>query len=106
MSKSKESKPSEFYLGEIRRLKAENRNLKKRIRQLEKSEIMHDSFTGDEDDDNIQVLPIGNSNNRLPEICPDCSKGYLIEKNLIGRIYDECSTCGYRSSVKRHEKPE
>lgn len=100
MAKSPEGRDKEYYLGEIRKLKAENRNLKKRIRQLEKSEALYDNFI---EESEIPDLPIGNSNEKLPNPCLSCGKGFMIEKNIIGRTYEECAICGDRTPVKKYE---
>ncbi len=92
MAKPREGKDSEFYLGEIRSLKAENRNLKKRLRQLEKREHLV------EEQELAQIIEEVVIKKQR---CEDCSKGFLEEKEVLGRYWQECNTCHFRTKVRK-----
>jgi hypothetical protein len=98
MAKSKEGKGSEYYLGIIRKLKSENRNLKKRLKQLEKREHFYED--NEEDDDDIIELPVGEENEVYTKRCNECGKGMLKTFEIVGRVFETCETCGYRKKIK------
>lgn len=95
MAKSKDGKDSEFYLGQIRKLKAENRNLKKRLKHLERREH---AFEISDDDEDVPDLPIGNQEKII--ICDECFKGHFDEFEIMGKIFLTCTTCGHRKRLK------
>lgn len=96
MAKSKEGRGSdEYYLGIIRKLKSENRNLKKKIKQLSKRE----HFYEDDNDDDIPELPSGQANAKLKELCESCGKGFLEEIEIIGRYFKKCNICEFRTKA-------
>lgn len=88
MAKSKEAKEDEFYKSIIRSQKKEIKSLKQRIRQLEKFEHLNNS--SDEEDEPLERL----------KQCPECGKGFIKEMDLVGRLFEVCSLCDYRSKVK------
>lgn len=91
MSKSKEARPEEFYKSQIRNLKKENDQLRKRIRQLE-------STPKSEKQTKLgQALIKGLSE----DVCPSCGKGALEQIEFVGRIFDTCNICSYRSKARR-----
>lgn len=94
MARSKESKPEEFFLGQIRELKAENKALRRRIRQLEKREHQYE-----ETDEEIPNLPVGEQNNKQL-YCASCGKGKLEILEVLGRVFSTCSICGDRKKLK------
>lgn len=99
MGKVKHSKDAEFYLGQIRQLKSENRNLRKRIRQLEKMEHMFEENQGSDPEDEEQQENI----KEAKIMCPRCNKGYLEIKNVIDIQFEQCSRsgCFYSKRVKK-----
>ena len=97
MARSKEGKKDEFYLSQIRALKSENRNLKKRIKQLEKRQHQYEDSQYDEEIE----LPIGEQNKEFEPICPECFKGKMESVSIVGRIFSQCSICGYRTKATK-----
>ncbi len=95
MAKSKEGRPSEHYLAEIRKLRSENRNLKKRLKRLERKEHIFDE---QDEEDLIQELPIGES--QRPLGCMECGKGEIKTFELMGKVYGTCTVCGDRKRLK------
>lgn len=91
MAKSREGKDSEYHLGIIRKQKAEIRNLKKRIRRLEKDVMLGDYISDDED-----VEPV-----EIKARCPECSKTSITQLVLVGRSFNICESCGYRSKATK-----
>lgn len=91
MAKPKEGKENEFYLGQIRELKAENRNLKKRIRELEKREHFYDDKDLEDIIDEVIIKK---------EQCPECFRCTLEDKLVINRHWKQCSICGWRDKAK------
>ncbi len=95
MSKPKESKNVEFYLGQIRQLQKENKQLNRIIKSLKKQQhLYHDNKLDDIDDVESEIL--------LPpktKRCPDCCKSNLIEFELIGRKFERCDLCGFRKKI-------
>jgi len=87
MSKSKEGRPEEFYKSQIRSLKKENNYLRKRIKQLENL-VSEPEETEEEE---INKLPL----------CPKCDKHAIQEMEFVGRVFDVCQNCSYRSKVKK-----
>lgn len=85
MTRSRNHKSSEDYLGLIRQLKSENRQLKKRIKQLEKQ-----FYT--------KIEKIEEENPKL-ELCPSCGKGTLDCVVVAGRTFTRCDTCEYRTKA-------
>lgn len=71
---------------QIRELKSINRHLMKRLKKLDRG-FKYDEIY-DEDD-------VSNKN-----MCPDCSRGELIEIFIINRKLTRCEICGYRRTEK------
>lgn len=92
MGKVKHAKDDEFLKGQIRSLKSENRNLKKRIRRLEK-DLMLGSYLGDREDDN-------EPEQKEPD-CSNCGKGVLNQVIIVDRSFSVCDTCGWRSRARK-----
>jgi hypothetical protein len=96
MAKSKDSKSSEFYLGQIRDLKKQVKSLQARLKQLERQEHKYNDQQ-DLIDEIIPELPMGNQQ-KLP--CVSCGKGVLEEFEIMGRVYGTCNICGDRIKLK------
>lgn len=94
MAKSKEGRQDEFYLAQIRELRATVKSLKRRIRQLEKREHQFE----DDDTDDLPELPTGEQNKLLH--CPECGKGKMEAFELLGRVFSTCNICGHRIKLK------
>lgn len=89
MAKSKHGKPDEYHLGEIRQLKAENKQLKRRLQQLERAKhIYHDLQDVLEPEEKPKK-----------EMCKVCTRGELEELIIVGRLFQRCTICDYRSKA-------
>lgn len=85
--RQKNHKEEEHLLGEIRKLKSENRNLRKRLKQLER--YPNNNYEKEE---------------RIKEkvsICNNCGKGELKEIIVVGRKIVKCELCDYRSKATK-----
>ena len=101
MSRSKEARPDEVLLGELRALRKENKALKKRLRQLEKSEHIVKELKLDlESSQEVERDKVLRDESPKLEICPECYKGKLITFNIINRVWSECDLCNYRTKTK------
>lgn len=76
---------------ENKNLREENKSLKRQIRMLEKKEHIYDEAPFREPE------PIEEPTRKRR--CEDCGKGYLEEKNVLGRYWSECDNCSWRSKV-------
>jgi len=91
MAKSKESREEEFYRGQIRQLKAENKSLKRRIKELEKRKHLYNERDLDEVSEFQEELKL--------ESCPDCTRGTLREVLILDRMFKVCDVCKYRTKA-------
>lgn len=90
MAKSKNHKEDETLLGELRQLRAENKALKRRLKQVEKRQHTFDKADDIEDfSDRKSSLPIAAT-------CTDCGKGFITEVDLGARILYKCGVCQWR----------
>lgn len=94
MARNKHSKENEYYLGEIRQLKSENKKLKRRLRDLEKREHNFDHV-----EDEIEI-------EQVKAKCQSCGKGDLEEISLLNRIWQSCTLCLWRSKAKIIDKKD
>lgn len=96
MAKSREGRPIEFYLSQIRELEAENKSLRRRLKNLEKKEHI---FDDNKDNEEPTELPIGEQNNKQLR-CTSCGKGSLEIFEVMGRVFSTCPICGNRVKLK------
>lgn len=92
MARSKEGKPREYHLGELRKLKAENRALKKRLKQLEKHQHQYETHTDPDPEVSTETELTTNTH----KSCPDCGKSKLIEFSILDKVFLICNLCGHR----------
>ena len=98
MPKNRDRSSDEWYRGKIRELEKENRQLKKRIKQLEKydknQETVHEILKEHETHlRRLAELEVSN----YEDMCPSCFKGKLVKKiTLRGKDYFECASCEHR----------
>lgn len=92
MSKSRQKSHSEteHLRGEIKRLKSENRNLRKRVKELDKRAHFYEEIADEIIED---VKP--------KDTCKHCGKGVLSEIDLVHVILTKCDVCDYQ----RRRKP-
>ena len=90
MPKNREAKPDEWYKSQIRHLKKENAQLRKKLAQLEDNltESAIDDFPKETVDYDTKCEP-----------CNECGKGILIEITVVGRKFKRCDQCSFRTKA-------
>lgn len=91
MPKKKEKDGVEYYKGKFREADKEVRNLRKRLKQLERSKHIYESFI---EEPKLEI------EEDKPRKCPECAKGDLEEFDIVGRIFERCKICEYRKKIK------
>lgn len=86
--KQREKSEVEHLRGQIRKLESENRQLRKRIRVLDKKAHFYEDITADVAEDII-----------IKNNCPSCSKGNLIILDLKHVVFEQCDSCEYRKKL-------
>lgn len=76
---------------ENKTLRETNKSLQRKIKQLQKKEHIYDEAPFREPESMESLIVI--------EKCPDCARGNLIEKNVLGRYWKDCDFCHYRTKV-------
>ena len=89
MPKHKESRPEEFYKAQIRNLKKENQQLRRKIKELENRL----AFTSD-------ILPEEVEESEKQK-CTHCNKGYFKELVIVDRLIKVCESCGFRTKAEK-----
>lgn len=84
---------------ELEDLRAENRRLKKVIRQLQKSAHIYNNIK-----DLVQEIPQEKEDAKL--ICDSCGKGEVVILDLGARKVLSCSLCEHREVLKDGSKKE
>jgi cytochrome c-type biogenesis protein CcmH/NrfG len=92
MPKKRDKNSDEFYRGRIRELEKENRQLLKRVRQLEKTEHMFEEALLSDEEIVIEEVP-------KKRMCKHCYKGTLKEYTVLDRVFEECDLCEYRKKI-------
>lgn len=91
-NKKRHGKESEYHLGIIRELRKEIKNLKQRIKQLERLEYNYLQNKQPKDyeykEEKVKLMK-----------CPRCENNSLEQRLIVGRVVDIC-ICGYRSKAK------
>lgn len=96
MARSKSHKDDENLRGEIRELKAQNKALKKRLRQLEKNKHIWEEYLVEEEDRSERKQ-------NKQDMCPECGDGTLVYVDLGIKHLFSCSVCTYRTKAKDKE---
>lgn len=100
MAKPKESKEQELFLGEIRRLKSENKSLRKRLRQLEKNaHIVKELKLNQEADEEAERDKFLVNETPQLEICPNCARRGISDLIIYDRLFKVCCHCKHRSKA-------
>lgn len=92
MAKSKHGRSQEFYLGEIRKLKSENKSLKRRLKDLQKHEHMYE-------DNQLLEEEVPDCKVSLKEKCSECNEGFIEEMIILDRLIYKCTKCLWRSKA-------
>jgi len=83
--KNKERSETEYFKGQIRKLESENRQLKKRLKVLEKRSHFYEDIA----DTAAEEITIKHN-------CPACRKGNLIILDLKYVCFETCDMCEHR----------
>lgn len=93
-NKKRHGKESEYHLGIIRELRKEIKNLKQRIKQLERLEYNYLQNKQPKDyeykEEKVKLMK-----------CPNCNHGNLFEKYIVGRKFKQCDYCIYRTKSEK-----
>lgn len=91
MSKTRRKNRSEaeHLNGQIRKLESENRQLKKRLKALDKKSHFYEELVNEVSDDV-----------ELKNVCQACFKGTLSEHDFKHIIITKCDNCKYQKSKK------
>lgn len=87
-------KDVEYERGIIRELKSEIKNLKQRIKQLQRLEY---NYTQSKN----QPRYIPETPKEKLVICSNCKSDYLEARIVAGRTFDSCPSCKYRSKATK-----
>lgn len=90
MPKNREAKPDEYFRSQIRHLKKENAQLRRKIHELENrlAIVPEAELVMEEADYDTKCEP-----------CTECGKGILIEITVVGRKFSHCDNCSYRTKA-------
>lgn len=88
-TKNKNHSEIEFLRGENKKLKSENRQLRKLLKQLEKHEHMYNSTPEVPEEPEVKLIQ-----------CGECMRGHFVEMEIMGKVYGTCSICGHRKRLK------
>lgn len=92
MAKKKDDNEIDRLEEQIRELKSLNRSLMKRLRKVDrhyKEVINEPEETSTEEEKGTK------------RSCPQCTRGEITEVNLLGRVFERCSVCDWRSKTKK-----
>lgn len=89
MAKSKEGREDEYYKGIIREQRSEIKRLKRKIRELEKENLLYEH----DDEESIE-------REEKTKTCPkENCQGSLEYKTAVGRMWYGCTHCDYRTKA-------
>ena len=93
MARKRTHKTDEDLRGTIRELTAENKALRRKLRQLEKSKHLWNlySLEAEDKEETIEIKEI---------VCPECKAGVLVYVDLGIKELMSCSNCKYRTKAK------
>lgn len=94
MSKSRNKNRSEieYIKGQLKKVQTENRQLKKRIRQLDKKSHFYENIV----DEAVEEASLG-------ETCESCGKGTMHHYDLVHVKLEICDLCGYKRNLSREK---
>ncbi len=93
MTKSRSHKDDEDLRGIIRELRSQNKALKRRLRDLEKSKHIYKELKLSEEEMEELVEEKKSS-------CPECGEGNLVYVDLGIKHLMSCDMCKYRTKAK------
>lgn len=93
MAKKKDDSEIDRLEQQVRELKSLNRSLMKRLKKVDRhyKEVVNER----EEED------AGSEKERTKRTCSNCERGELTEVNLLGRVFERCTVCDWRSKTKK-----
>ena len=88
--RQKNASGSEYFRGVIREQKSLIKSLRRQVRELEKR-YQPGSYKDEDDEEDTQEIVIN--------VCNDCGKGALMEKDFLYIKYLFCSLCNYKEKM-------
>ena len=88
-TRQKNHNEAEHHKGIIKKLKSENRQLRKRVRALDKKAHFYEEIVDEVSEDVI-----------IKNACPECSNGVLQEIDFVHMILTKCNSCDYQKKRK------
>lgn len=88
-TRRKEHSEVEYLRGQIKKLESENRQLKKRVKQLDRKSHFYENLV----DENVEDIEF------KAEKCPQCKQGILFLLDLKHVRFHTCTECEYRKKV-------
>lgn len=90
-------------LSEVQELRLENKKLREKVRSLEKDlrrlqkseHLLEDAILENQAEQLVLF-----DDKPVEKRCPECNKGKLIERFVVGRFWLECEACDYDSRKK------
>ena len=92
MAKKKNEDEIDRLEEQIRELKSINRSLMKRLKKVDRH--YKDVINEREEDSDTEK-------ERTKRTCSHCERGELTEVNLLGRVFERCTVCDWRSKTKK-----
>ncbi len=92
MARSKSYRNEEDLKGLLRQLKAENKSLKRRLRQLEKNKHIWEEYLLEDEDQEVKK-------DTKEQRCPECGEGILSYVDLGIKHLMCCNQCKYRTKA-------
>lgn len=93
MPKKREKNAEEFWKGKCRELEKEVRQLRRQLKELQKSKHIYEDIKIDEPTEPETVIKY--------KKCVECGKGHIEIKTILDRTFEECDTCNYRKKVSK-----
>lgn len=87
-TKQRERNEVEYFKGQVRKLESENRQLKKRLKALDKRSHFYEKIIDEAAEDVT-----------LKNICQVCAKGSILLLDLKYVKYETCDTCEYKKKI-------
>jgi len=92
MAKKKDDSEIDRLEQQVRELKSINRSLMKRLRKVDRH---YKEVINEPEEDR------GPQEERGKRTCLHCSRGEITEVNLLGRVFERCTVCDWRSKTKK-----
>lgn len=85
----RERSEAEYLRGQLKKLESENRQLKKRVKQLDRKAHFYEDLV----DEGVEEIEFKS------ERCPQCKEGVLFLLDLKHVKFHTCTECDYRKKV-------